>query len=108
VDLEVLGDGNPEDADKEELKEVRAAFIKEHPKAENLEEVDEDSESEVESDEEDELEDDIADAIHQAEEKEESKGDSEEEIGYGLMDDEEVSSEEEKEELKSYEKRKSH
>lgn len=86
VDLEVLGEGE-EPSDDQELKEVRKAFIKEQKIEE--EEEDEDS-SEDEEEEADITEEEVSKAINKAEEALESN----EEIGYGFMDD--VSSEEEK------------
>lgn len=88
VDLEVLGEGE-EPSDDQELKEVRKAFIKEQ----KIEEEDEDSSGADEDEDKEEAgitEEEVSKAINKAEEALESN----EEIGYGFMDD--VSSEEEK------------
>jgi len=106
VDLEVIGE-EPVSQDAEELQEVRAAFLKEKT-LDKIEEKDNDPDQEEDEavNESSSDEDAIAQAINEAEAREESKHDSEQEIGYGFMDDDKVSSDEE--ELKALEKNKSH
>jgi len=99
IDREVLGENGVARDDDEERKAVTKDFMKRKTEEKKIE----DSNSDEESDDDDEDsnndidENNVEKAIHKAEEDLESKDGSDEEVGYGFIDDEQVSSEDDDE-----------